>query len=52
MWSFDDCNIGKLRSTGQSLETREIVRPKELTNAEWYKHASAVCKLLREVSNG
>lgn len=45
-WSFDDLHIGKLKKGDGSLVTREIDRPKGLSNSAWYAHASAVCKLM------
>lgn len=48
-WSFDDLDIGLIRSDGKALVTREIRRPVGLSNSVWFEHAKHVCAALNRV---
>jgi len=53
LYSFDDLHIGLLRDNGQSLETRDIVRPPSVPSNYWYAMAAQVCLFLnREERHG
>ncbi len=47
-YSFDDYAIGLMRKDGRSLLTREIKRPRGITNSVWYEHTKEVCKALNK----
>lgn len=45
-WSFDDLHIGRIKTTGSSLFTREIERPYRVSTTEWYSFAGAVIRIM------
>jgi len=50
-WSFDDLDIGLIRSDGKALATREIRRPLGLVDSVWHEHAKQVCAVLNKDSS-
>jgi len=47
-WNYDSYGIGLTRKGQQGLVTRQIQRPRGITQMAWVEHAQEVCRVLNK----